>query len=80
MAKFRKLPVVIEAHRLTMADSPRQIHTREGTIMGYPGDWLIRGVENEEYPCDDAIFRKTYEPVDAEAEAEMAKVVAGMSA
>lgn len=80
MAKFRKLPVIIDAHRLTKAEGPQVIATREGSIMGYPGDWLITGVENEKYPCNDAIFRKTYQAVDAEGEAELAKVIAGLSA
>lgn len=43
-----------------------QIHTLEGTHIAKPGDWIIRGVANEHYPCDDAIFRATYEPVDGE--------------
>lgn len=28
-----------------------------------PTDWIIRGVENELYPCKDRIFGATYEPV-----------------
>jgi hypothetical protein len=28
------------------------------------GDWIIRGVQGEFYPCKDAIFRATYEPVE----------------
>lgn len=27
------------------------------------GDWIIRGVKGEMYPCKDEIFRLTYEPV-----------------
>ena len=27
------------------------------------GDWIIRGVKGEIYPCKDEIFRLTYEPV-----------------
>ena len=30
-----------------------------------PGDWIIKGVGGEFYPCKDAIFRMTYEPADA---------------
>ena len=58
MTKYRKLPVVIEAVQLT-----RQItvHTLEGDMDGYPGDWLITGVNGEQYPCKDEIFKKTYE-------------------
>ena len=70
MPKFRKKPVVIEASQLT---ERREIKTREGALFGEPGDWLITGVEGEIYPCGDAIFRKTYEAVDAEAEAALKK-------
>ena len=65
MAKFRKRPVVIEATRV---GAKVEIQTREGTLFAYPGDWLIRGIEGEIYPCGDSIFRQTYEPVDDEAQ------------
>jgi hypothetical protein len=29
-----------------------------------PGDWIIRGVAGELYPCKPDIFVRTYEPVD----------------
>ena len=38
-----------------------QIHTLEGPIWARPGDWIIRGVDQEIYPCKDHIFRQTYE-------------------
>lgn len=28
------------------------------------GEWIIRGVQGELYPCDDAVFQATYDPVD----------------
>ncbi len=37
------------------------IHTLEGTMFASPGDWIIRGVNNELYPCKPDIFEKTYE-------------------
>lgn len=40
------------------------IPTLEGDMMALPGDWIIRGVANEFYPCKDDIFQKTYEPAD----------------
>lgn len=39
------------------------IATPEGRMKGRPGDWLIRGVGGEFYPCKPDIFAKTYEPV-----------------
>lgn len=38
------------------------VGTLEGTMTGRMGDWLIRGVKGEHYPCKDEIFRATYEP------------------
>lgn len=39
------------------------IKTLEGTsYMLSKGDWIIRGVNGEFYPCKPDIFEKTYEP------------------
>lgn len=40
------------------------IETLEGVMLAVPGDWIIRGVAGEFYPCKDEIFRETYEGVD----------------
>lgn len=39
------------------------IPTLEGTMTGQVGDWIIRGVKGELYPCKPDIFEATYEPV-----------------
>jgi len=39
------------------------IPTLEGDHIASPGDWIIRGVNGELYPCKPDIFAKTYEPV-----------------
>jgi hypothetical protein len=39
-----------------------QIETLEGTMIARPGDWIIRGVKGELYPCKPDIFEQTYEP------------------
>ena len=39
-----------------------KILTLEGTHDAAPGDWIIRGVHGEHYPCKPDIFEKTYEP------------------
>ena len=36
------------------------IKTLEGEMFADVGDWIIRGVEGEIYPCKDSIFKKTY--------------------
>lgn len=40
-----------------------QIDTLEGTMKAGIGDWIIKGVNEEFYPCKDEIFQKTYEEV-----------------
>nr|DAK60873.1 MAG TPA: PGDYG protein [Caudoviricetes sp.] len=40
------------------------IHTLEGDMKAYAGDYIITGVNGEQYPCKPDIFEKTYEPVD----------------
>lgn len=39
------------------------IRTLEGDMIVSPGDWVIRGVQGEFYPCKPDIFEATYEPV-----------------
>jgi len=39
------------------------IETLEGTMHALPGDYIIRGVEGEFYPCKPDIFEQTYEPI-----------------
>jgi len=78
--KFRKKPVEIQAIQYTgdngaeiglfvgAADRNAQnqflIHTLEGTMAADPGDWIIRGVQGEFYPCKPDIFDATYESVE----------------
>ena len=40
------------------------IDTLEGQMRADPGDWIIRGVAGEFYPCKPEIFAATYEAVD----------------
>lgn len=37
------------------------IETLEGTMRANPGDWIIRGLKGEFYPCKPDIFEATYE-------------------
>lgn len=39
------------------------IATLEGGMEASPGDWVIKGVKGEFYPCKPDIFEATYEPV-----------------
>ena len=83
--KFRKKPVIIEAHQLTVFNLEEleqwcggsikglrlpakerviRIQTLEGEMEAKIGDWIIRGVKGEFYPCKPDIFEATYEKVE----------------
>ena len=53
---FRGFRVVGEHRPFGLA-----INTLEGTMTADPGDWIIRGVQGEFYPCKPDIFEATYE-------------------
>lgn len=75
--QYRKRPVVIEAVQWdgTLAntqflfewagarfeDGALLIDTIEGTMRAKLGDWIIKGIQGEFYPCDNEIFEATYE-------------------
>ena len=75
--KYRKKPVVIEAiqwvgNNLSEIDNfigrtvynketTLVIHTLEGDMEASIGDYIIKGVNGEFYPCKPDIFDKTYE-------------------
>lgn len=40
------------------------IDTLEGEMTASIGDWIIRGVQGEFYPCKPQIFESTYESAD----------------
>lgn len=40
-----------------------KIKTLEGVMTASLGDYIIRGINGEIYPCKPDIFEKTYEPV-----------------
>jgi len=79
MTKFRKKPVVIEAVQWLGHNSDFVtyfqggcaeyegdkviIQTLEGEMRANLGDWIIKGINGEFYPCKPDIFEKTYEEV-----------------
>ena len=79
MPRFRKKPVVIDAFcyspngefpdwiigKFLVRYPVAEIDTLEGKMLAQPGDWIIRGVKGEVYPCKPDIFAATYEPVDS---------------
>lgn len=76
--KYRKKPVVIEAFQYSreaefaeevaewcggeQTDDGCEIKTLEGVMLANYGDWIIKGVNGEFYPCKPDIFQKTYDP------------------
>ena len=44
-------------------DAHLEIQTSEGRMIASFGDWIIRGVKGEVYPCKPDIFQATYEKV-----------------
>lgn len=56
--KVRKKPVVVEAYK---TDKVMYIDTLEGRMKAEKGDWIITGVNGEQYPCKPEIFDKTYD-------------------
>jgi hypothetical protein len=37
-----------------------EIETLEGIMIGKPGDWIIKGIQGEFFPCKPDIFEATY--------------------
>ena len=58
--KFQKIPVIVEAYQ---TDVKIIIDTLEGKMTASPGDWIITGVNGEQYPCKPDIFEKTYQRI-----------------
>ncbi len=50
---------------VSYADAPElKINTLEGTMKADVGDYIIKGVQGEFYPCKPDIFEQTYELVE----------------
>ncbi len=77
--KYRKKPVEVEAVRFIgsnykeikefigkntlCSDLSIVIPTLEGDMVAQKGDYIIKGVAGEFYPCNPDIFEQTYEPI-----------------
>ncbi len=57
---YKKKPVVILAYQTNVR---MEIKTLEGDMVANPGDYIIKGVKGEIYPCKPDIFELTYEEV-----------------
>ena len=72
MSTFRKRPIEVQAYRTLRTQT---IETLEGKMKARVGDWIITGVAGETYPCKNDIFRRTYEPADADAVSQWDEVL-----
>lgn len=57
---YVKKPIPIQAVQIF---EPFEVVTLEGTMRGNTGDWLIKGIEGELYPCMRSIFEKSYKEI-----------------
>lgn len=48
---------------VTHEDGTCDIHTLEGVMRADKGDYIIKGIKGEVYPCKPDIFEDSYEPV-----------------
>lgn len=65
---------VLEAHEkgnlisyIKNGELALSIKTLEGTMTANEGDYIIKGVQGEIYPCKPDIFEATYEEVDSKS-------------
>ena len=49
--------------RYSINEAYCEIETLEGTMIARGGDYIIRGIQGEIYPCKYDIFIKTYEKI-----------------
>lgn len=59
--KYRKKPIIVEAYQ---TDEEKIIETLEGKMKANKGDYIIKGIKGELYPCKADIFYKTYDKVE----------------
>ena len=65
---FSELPLwVIDAYDNlvinTITDNDFNVRTLEGTVKATKDDYLVKGIDDELYPCKIDIFEKTYKRV-----------------
>lgn len=58
--RYVKKPIPIQAKQM---GEPFSVETKEGTMQGKAGDYLIIGIRGEQYPCDKGIFEESYTEV-----------------
>lgn len=51
----------VSSNEIVTYESGCVIKTLEGCMTGLEGDWIIKGIKGEFYPCKPDIFEATYE-------------------
>ena len=69
--KYIKKPIPIEAYK---TDKEKIIHTLKGDMKVNIGDYIITGVNGDNYPCKPDIFEKTYDEVSKETKVTQEEV------
>ncbi len=60
--RVQKRPITVEAIKM---DNAFTVEIEGIRAAGKPGDYLIRGVKGDLYPCDAEVFEASYDPVEA---------------
>jgi hypothetical protein len=63
MQPCRKKPIVVHAKQMNHVFC---VDTLEGVMTGNPGDYLMKGINGELYPCKKEIFEKSFNYIDEE--------------
>lgn len=59
--EYKKKPITVQAYK---TDKEVYIETLEGTMKANIGDYIIKGVKGEYYPCKPDVFNETYSKIE----------------
>lgn len=62
--KYVKKPIPVEAFQ---TKKEYIFHTLEGDMKANIGDWILTGINGEQWPVKDEIFKKTYKVADSQS-------------
>ena len=60
---LNEIVMFTEKHNLQCGENELKIKTLEGNMIASLGDYIVKGVKGEFYPCKPDIFEQTYEEV-----------------
>lgn len=63
LSSLAELGATINEVSQELLENSVQIRTLEGEMTANVGDWIIKGVKGELYPCKPDIFAATYDQV-----------------